>query len=370
MARTRALITIGTALVLSTALAACTSGAPEPGATPSATQTPSQTATAMLAPAGTPSDVTTGLDVPWSVVFAGTTPIVSERDTGRILELHAAGTAREVGRVDGITPRGEGGLLGLAVQGEATLYAYSTGSGGNRIERFTLEGTPGSMSLGPAETVVADLPASSYHNGGRLAFGPDGMLYASIGDTGDRSSAQDVTTLSGKILRMTADGTVPEDNPFPDSLVYSYGHRNVQGLGWASDGTMFASEFGQDAWDELNIITPGGNYGWPDVEGLGEGNDFINPVQVWAPRDASPSGLTVIDDTLFIANLRGETLRAVPVAEPSTHTDHFTGTYGRLRAVTAAPDGNLWIVTNNTGGQGTPADEDDRIISVPLARAG
>lgn len=181
MHTTRTFTAMGSAVLVAFALAGCTATSPEPSPAPSATST--STATGMLAPEGTPTDITTGLDVPSSVVFAGTTPIVSERDTGRVLELDATGTAREVGRVEGIAPRGEGGLLGLAIQGESTLYAYSTGSGGNRIERFDLDGTPGAMSLGPVETVITDLPSSSYHNGGRLAFGPDGMLYASIGDT-------------------------------------------------------------------------------------------------------------------------------------------------------------------------------------------
>ncbi|MFG6502229.1 PQQ-dependent sugar dehydrogenase [Microbacterium sp. P05] len=368
MTSPRTLPAIVVAVAFISALAGCTA-TQTPAVTPTATavsESP-EPSSGMRVPVGTPTEVTSGLDVPWSVVFAGTTPLISERDSGRILELDDAGQSREVGQVAGVQPRGEGGLLGLAIQDGNALFAYSSGQRGNRVERYDLQGTAGSFSLGPPETIIDDLPSSSYHNGGRLAFGSDGMLYASIGDTGDRSSAQDVTALSGKILRVAPDGTIPSDNPFPDSPVYSYGHRNVQGLGWAADGTMFASEFGEDTWDELNIIVPGGNYGWPAVEGTGENNDFINPAQVWAPANASPSGIAIVDDTVFIANLRGEVLRAVPVSEPDTFVDYFAGEYGRLRAVAPAPDGTLWLVTSNTDGPGSAGADDDRIVSVELS---
>jgi glucose/arabinose dehydrogenase len=354
------------ALALVAALAGCAIDADvDDGATdadPSASASP---VTAVV-PSGTPTDVITGLDVPWSVVFSGTTAFVSERDSGKIIEIDADGESRTAGRIAGVVPQGEGGLLGLAIHDDE-LYTYSSGSDGNRIERYPLRGEAGSFSLGTPQTVLDDLPSASNHNGGRIAFGPDGMLYASVGDAGVSASAQDVDELSGKILRMTPDGDVPADNPFAGSLVYSYGHRNVQGLAWASDGTMFATEFGQDTWDELNVIEAGANYGWPEVEGKGGGDDFTDPVQVWNPDDASPSGLTIVDDTLFIANLRGEVLRAVPAGEPSRSTEYFAQTYGRLRAVAAAPDGSLWVLTNNTDGRGSPKSGDDRILSVPLS---
>ena len=317
-------------------------------------------------PVGEPTDVTTGLEAPWSVAFIGQSALISERDSGRVLELLGDGTTRTVGTVDGVVHGGEGGLLGIAVDDEQRLYAYSTGSDGNRVQRFELTGRPGSLGLGAAETILDGIPSNSTHNGGRLAFGPDGMLYVSVGDAQNRPAAQDTSSPSGKILRMTPDGDVPADNPFPDSLVYSYGHRNVQGLAWADDGTMFASEFGQDTWDELNIITAGGNYGWPEVEGIADTEGFIDPVQQWATDDASPSGIVISHGTVFIANLRGQVLRAVPVDDPSTSTDYYSGVYGRLRAVGIGPDGSLWIVTNNTDGRGNPSAGDDRILSVEL----
>lgn len=358
-------LTLATALALT--CAGCTSApddAPSAPVTSSATPDPGSAA---AVPVGEPQVVASGLVAPWSVVFAGGATLVSERDSARIVEIDDAGAQRLVGTVDGVVHGGEGGLLGLAVGPDGELYVYSTGSDGNRVERYRLLGDAGSLALGAPQPVLDGLPSATTHNGGRIAFGPDGMLYVSVGDARDSSSAQDLDVLAGKILRMTPDGDVPPDNPFPGSLVYSSGHRNVQGLGWAEDGTMFAAEFGQDTWDELNVIEPGGNYGWPDVEGAGGGDGFIDPVQQWPPSEASPSGLAVVGGTVFIANLRGQVLRAVPVATPDESVDYFTGEYGRLRTVTLAPDGDLWFVTGNTDGRGSPGPDDDRILSVRLS---
>lgn len=345
--------------VLALVLAGCTATAPGTTPTPEGSE-------ALFT--GAPRTIASELDVPWSVVFVDDTALVSERDSGRILELGTDGSAREAGIVAGVTATagGEGGLLGLAVDGR-DLYAYSTGADGNRVERYSLVGSPGSYSLGSPTPVLEGLPSGTYHNGGRIAFGPDDMLYVAIGDTQEASTAQDLDVLSGKILRITPDGEVPPDNPFPGSPVYSYGHRNVQGLAWTDDGRMFATEFGEDTWDELNVIDPGSNYGWPDVEGAGGTGDLVDPVQQWSTQEASPSGLAAAGDNLFIANLRGEVLRSVPVEDPTTSTEHFSEEYGRLRAVTLAPDGALWFVTNNTDLRGSPAPGDDRIVAVDLA---
>lgn len=327
---------------------------------------PEPSPSGLAAPAGAPVDVVTGLQAPWSIAFVDGVALVSERDTGRILEVSADGGTRVVGTVAGSSPGGEGGLLGLAVDDDRRLYAYSTGPDGNRVERFAVRGDAGALSLGPAETVLDGIPSARFHNGGRIAFGPDGMLYVSTGDAGDRASAQDPGALGGKILRVTADGDVPDDNPFAGSPVYSLGHRNVQGLAWADDGTMFASEFGQDTWDELNIIEAGGNYGWPEVEGIGGVDGYIDPVQQWNPDQASPSGIAIAQGAVFIANLRGSVLRAVSVSDPAAWADHYTGEFGRLRDAVSAPDGTLWVLTNNTDGRGAPRDGDDRILSIPL----
>jgi glucose/arabinose dehydrogenase len=316
-------------------------------------------------PTGQPVDLVTDLDAPWSIVFAGAAPLISERDSGDILEI-VDGRTRVVGKVADVAPAGEGGLLGLAVL-ENRLYVYFTSSDGdNRVVRYPLTGSAGSLGLGPVEPILDGVPGGRTHNGGRIAFGPDGMLYITTGDAQDRPKAQDPGSLSGKILRLTPDGDVPTDNPSAGSPVWSLGHRNVQGLAWAQDGTMFSSEYGQDTWDELNIITRGGNYGWPEVEGIGGRAGFIDPVQQWDPDDASPSGMTVADNTIYVANLRGERLRAIPVEAPTTGQDLYVGEFGRLRDVAVAVDGSLWFLTNNTDGRGDARSGDDRIKQVVL----
>ncbi|MFF1253227.1 PQQ-dependent sugar dehydrogenase [Pseudarthrobacter sp. NPDC058329] len=326
---------------------------------------PARTAAATIA--GSPRAVATGLQAPWSVVFRNGTPLVSERNSARILELAPDGTARPIGTVEGVADRGEAGLLGLAVGAGGDLYVYSTAADGNRVQRFTVTGAPGSLSLGQPDTLIEGIPAAGNHDGGRIAFGPDGMLYVTTGDAGQRNSAQDRNSPAGKILRMTPDGDAPADNPFQGSLVYSFGHRNPQGLAWAGDGTMFATEFGQNTWDELNIITPGANYGWPTVEGIAGREGFVDPVQQWQPGAASPSGMAHAGGTLFIANLRGQILRSVPVSDPSTSTDHYNREFGRIRDVALSPDGQLWFLTNNTDGRGDPKPGDDQILAVPLS---
>ncbi|MFT4135579.1 MAG: PQQ-dependent sugar dehydrogenase [Microbacterium sp.] len=366
---TRRTVIAAATIALALATGGCSGSAePEPSPTPTSTPTPTPTATPGALVFGGSTDIAQTLAVPWSVVFVDGVALVSERDSGRILEVSPTGEVREAGVVEGIEDGGEGGLLGLAVDDEHRLYVYSTGYTGNRVQRYTLSGDPGSFSFGRREWLRGELPSSTNHNGGRIAFGPDGMLYVSVGDADEPDDAQDLDEWGGKILRMTPDGDVPEDNPFPDSLVYSYGHRNVQGMAWVEDGTMFATEFGQDTWDELNIIVPGGNYGWPEVEGIAYDYDYIDPVQQWAPDAASPSGMTIVDDTILIANLRGEALRTVPVADPASFEDHFTATYGRLRDVALAPDGRLWILTSNTDGRGKPLAIDDRIVAIDLER--
>ncbi len=305
--------------------------------------------------------IASNLDAPWSIAFFDRTPLVSERDSGRILELDDAGGSREVAVIDGVRATGEGGLLGIVVHDDF-LYAYFTSETGNRIERSALSGEPGSLTLGDPEPIIEGIPSAAHHNGGRIAFGPDDMLYVTTGDAGNTALAQDRESLAGKILRMAPEGDAPADNPFEASLIYSYGHRNPQGVAWDDDGTMYASEFGQDTWDELNVIEPGGNYGWPIVEGIAGVDGYIDPVQQWSPVDASPSGIAIVDGSIWIANLRGERLREVPLDDLANSSEHWVGEHGRLRAAVQAPDGRLWVVTNNTDGRGSPAGDDDRVL--------
>jgi len=362
---------VGLAATAVLVLTGCTEAGTDGDDAARATATPPRAGTSgQVVLDGATTDVVTGLEAPWSVVRVGDggDALLSERDSARILELAEDGTTREVGTVAGVRHGVEGGLLGLALH-DGDLFVYSTAEDGNRVQRYDLTGSAGSWRLGDATTVIDGLPANTFHDGGRIAFGPDGMLYASVGDARNRSEAQDRDSLAGKILRMAPDGSVPDDNPFPGSPVWSLGHRNVQGMGWSSDGTVFAAEFGEDTWDELNVIEPGANHGWPEVEGTGgEGRGFVDPVQQWSPDEASPSGLTVVDDTVFVANLRGEVLRAVPAADPTTSTEYLGRDLGRIRTVLEGPDDTLWVVTNNTDGRGSPRDGDDRIVSVPLRR--
>ncbi len=359
-------------------LAGCSGPTEEPTPVPPVPSETGDPDAGPVQPVGDTTVIATGLTAPWSMVrLASGSTLISERDSALVKELTATGEVRDAGVVGGVVPGGEGGLLGLAVlaaegaaEGAATpwLYAYFTASGDNRIVRMPLEGDPGTYRLGITEDVLTGIPKSTTHNGGRLAFGPDGMLYATAGDAGEPDRAQDVASLGGKILRMLPDGAVPEDNPFADSLVFSLGHRNPQGLAWDRDGLLWAAEFGQNQWDELNVILPGQNYGWPEVEGIASVNDFVDPVQQWATSEASPSGLAFVRDTFFLAALRGERLWTIyPGEETIDSVAYFQGEFGRLRDVAAGPDGTLWVLTNNTDGRGEPTEGDDKIIEVRLA---
>lgn len=316
-----------------------------------------------------PTVVAEGFVVPWDIAFVDSdTALVSQRDSGEVIEVSGDGSKRVAGTIEDVHPEGETGLHGLTVH-EGYLYAYYATSEDNRVDRFDITGGPGSLGLGQREEIVSGLPIGSVHNGGRISFGPDGKLYLAGGDfqeLRDAEYTQDPYHPAGKILRYNPDGTIPGDNPWPRSPAYSMGHRNVQGLAWADDGTMYAAEFGQDEWDELNKITAGANYGWPTVEGKGGPAEFTDPVQQWRPAEASPSGMAYAGGKLYIANLRGERIRTVDVSDDSRSETQFTGQFGRLRHAEVAPDGSLWVLTNNTDGRGVTRDGDDKILRIEL----
>jgi glucose/arabinose dehydrogenase len=312
--------------------------------------------------------VADGIEVPWGLAFLpGGDALVAERDTGRVLRVTPGGGApRAVYEVPGVAASGEGGLLGLAVSptfaADKLVYVYFTAEQDNRIVSFRLDGG--------APTVVFDgLAKAGFHNGGRIAFGPDGLLYVGTGDAGVTSRAQDPTSPNGKILRLTAAGEPAPGNPTPGSPVYSLGHRNVQGLAWDSAGRLFATEFGQNELDEVNRIQPGRNYGWPAVEGQGdtESGKYTNPLVTWSTDEASPSGIAIAGDTAYVAALRGERLWTIPLVgnQLGKPTAQFEGRYGRLRTVQVAPDGALWVTTSNTDGRGDVRDGDDRVMRFP-----
>jgi glucose/arabinose dehydrogenase len=306
-----------------------------------------------------------GLEAPWDVAFLpDRSALVTERDSKRILAISTDGAKREVQRVEEAEPSGEGGLMGIAVSPtydtDRLVYVYYTAADDNRIARMRLGERP--------EPILTGIPKAGNHNGGRIAFGPDGMLYAGTGDATDRGRSQDKDDLGGKILRMTPDGKPAEGNPFPGSVVWSFGHRNVQGLAWDSQDRMYASEFGQNTYDELNRISPGGNYGWPEVEGRGGGDRFAQPLATWGTDDASPSGIAIAGDRVYMACLRGERLYRIGL-DGSGAEILLPGKYGRLRHVARAPDGSLWVLTSNRDGRGSPASDDDRIVRLE-ARGG
>lgn len=316
--------------------------------------------------------VAAGLSVPWGIGFLPDgTAVVTERDTTRVLVIDPAGAVREIGRISQAAPQGEAGLLGVAVSpdfaGDRTLFFYLTTADDNRVVRATYDGD----KLGSPQVVLSGIPSAFIHDGGRLQFGPDGMLYVSTGEAGDPPLAQDRNSLGGKILRITPDGEPAPGNPDAESPVWSWGHRNVQGLAFDERDRLWASEFGANTWDELNLIEPGQNYGWPIVEGEASGAnpelaDFTNPQVVWSTDQASPSGLAYTRDALWLAALRGERLWRIDVSGDQAQRPRgfFVGDYGRLRTVVAAPDGNLWVTTSNRDGRGEPSARDDRILLV------
>ena len=313
--------------------------------------------------------IATDLEAPWGLAFLPDgSALVSERDSARIKRIAADGKVSTIGTVPGVDAGGEGGLLGIAVgpdfDADPQLYAYFTAAEDNRIVRMSYAAS----GLGAPTVLVDGIDKAGIHNGGRLAFGPDGMLYASTGDAGDRPTSQDATDLNGKILRMTPAGEPAPGNPRADSLIWSSGHRNVQGLAFDDRRQLWASEFGQNTWDELNRIEAGKNYGWPEVEGDEGGDGFTRPARGWPTSEASPSGLAFAAGSLWMAGLRGERLWQIPVNGAGTGEPvaWFAGEFGRLRAVALAPDGALWLMTNNTDGRGDPEQGDDRILRITL----
>jgi glucose/arabinose dehydrogenase len=340
-----------------------------------ASSTTSSVTSAARQPLTAAADVATGLQVPWSgVVLPDGSVLVSERVTADVKRVGPYGAISTVGTVEGVAPAGEGGLLGLTIDAKTyatkpVLYAYFTSGSDNRVVTLAVDGG----RLGQQTTILSGIPKGTIHNGGRLAFGPDGFLYVTTGESGETDNSQDLGSLGGKILRITPDGKPAPGNPFAGSPVWSYGHRNVQGIAWSASGQMWASEFGQNTWDELNVITPGSNYGWPTVEGSAGREGFLDPVRQWATSDASPSGICIgPDGSVLMAALRGESLWKIPVnGDGSTGEPQrlLQGAYGRLRDVFVGPDGNVWILTNNTA-RGTPRDGDDRIVKLPQSLTG
>ncbi|MDQ1048790.1 glucose/arabinose dehydrogenase [Streptomyces sp. V4I2] len=317
------------------------------------------------------------LSTPWGLApLPGGGLLVSSRDEATITRVdEETGKKTELGEVPGVSPAGEGGLMGLALSpdyaSDHMVYAYFTSASDNRIVRMLYdEQKPSGQQLGAPDTIFKGIPKGYIHNGGRIAFGPDKLLYVGTGESGDTGLSQDTKSLGGKILRMTPEGEPAPGNPFPDSPVYSYGHRNVQGLAWDDKQRLFAAEFGQDTWDELNAITPGDNYGWPEAEGRSSDSKYHNPIAQWGTDDASPSGIAHAEGSVWMAGLKGQRLWRIPLKGTEASADpqaFLEGEYGRLRTVVSAGGDKLWLVTSNTDGRGDPKEGDDRILEIQVS---
>ncbi|MGH4028945.1 PQQ-dependent sugar dehydrogenase [Actinomycetota bacterium Odt1-20B] len=321
------------------------------------------------------STVSTGWTIPWGTYWMpdGKSALVTERDDFRVWKVSPdGGTKTQVGTVpEAQTTGGEGGLMGVAVDPDWAsnhyVYFMHTSSEGNRIARMTYDGT----KLSDYKALLKGIKKNKYHNGGRLAFGPDGYLYATTGEAQTPDLAQDKNSLNGKILRMTRDGEPAPGNPF-GNYVYSLGHRNPQGIAFDPQGRLWEAELGNSSKDELNLIKAGKNYGWPICEGTCDTSGMTNPKKTWGVAEASPSGVAVVDGAIYMAALRGERLWRIPInadnEDVGTAKAFYVGDYGRLRAVTAVPGGakELWLSTTNADNNGGEPDGSDKIFKVSL----
>jgi aldose sugar dehydrogenase len=357
--------------------------------TSSTTTTSTPTTSADVEPPPAPVElgeletVVTGLEVPWSVAFVDSdTLLVTERDAGRVRVVEDGRLRPEPALTVDLGATREGGLLGVALHpdfpDERSAYLYYTTGGDNRVARYDVAED---LTLSGEQVVLTGIPAAPVHDGGRIAFGPDGMLYVSTGDARTPESAARLDSLAGKILRVAPDGSVPPDNPFEGSPVWSYGHRNPQGLAWDAEGRLFATEhgpsgeFGLCCNDEVNLVEPGRFYGWPYRMGLSEGAGGEPPAETVEPIATSgggtwaPAGLTVLGEgserTMLVATLEGSALLRFDLGdqirapvEPEVAADGL----GRLRVAATGPDGCVWVATSNRDGRGDPAPQDDRLL--------
>jgi glucose/arabinose dehydrogenase len=313
--------------------------------------------------------VSGGWSIPWGLAWLPNgSALLTERNTHRVYTLSPSGTKTQVGTVPNVVNGGEGGLLGVAVSPnfatDRYVYFFHTASGDNRVARMTFDGS----SLGGYTPILTGIRKATYHNGGRIAFGPDGHLYVATGDAQQTSLSQDRNALNGKILRITATGQPAPGNPF-GTAVYSIGHRNPQGLAWDAQGRLWSSELGNTRFDELNLIESGKNYGWPTCEGTCSVTGMTNPKRTWTTAEASPSGLAYADGALYMATLRGQRLWRIPLngTEAGTPAAYYTGTYGRLRAVAKLPNANgLWVTTSNVDANGGRPAGSDQVLQVNL----
>lgn len=315
--------------------------------------------------------VADNLEIPWDVAFLPDGDILVTERPGRLLRI---GFDRQVIEIQGVYHRGEGGLLGLALhpnfEENQWIYLYLTSLVDNqiinRVERYQYDGN----QLRDRLVIISYIPGAQYHDGGRIEFGPDGYLYVTTGDAGVVAEAQNKDSIHGSILRVSDDGSIPQDNPF-GSIVYTYGHRNPQGLAWDEQGNLWSTEHGRSGvrsgFDEVNLIVAGQNYGWPKIEGDAVANGLVKPKihsganDTWAPGDVE-----YFKGKLFFTGLRGESIYELSI-ENNNVVDirkHFTSEFGRLRAIRLGQDGYFYITTSNRDGRGDIEASDDKLIKI------
>ncbi len=314
--------------------------------------------------------VATDLEIPWEIVFLDNEVILVAERKGRLIKIEN-GLKRTIAQIDEVKSEGEGGLLGMALHPNFSenkwLYLYMTvdrDSGTkNEVRRYSL----GENGISDGEIILSGIEGAIIHNGGRLKFGPDGYLYVATGDANQTNLAQNLDYLAGKILRIKDDGSIPTDNPF-ENEIYSYGHRNVQGIAWDSEGRLWATEHGPSTMDEVNLIVAGGNYGWPEITGNETREGMITPVinsgtnETWAP-----SGMEIVDDWIYFVGLRGQNLYRMKAQTENIELERLLdGVYGRMRFIRFGKDGYFYIGTNNRDGRGQPKTDDDKIVKIFL----
>jgi glucose/arabinose dehydrogenase len=308
------------------------------------------------------------LRAPWSIQFDGDTIYVSEREGSIVKVSGGSMTRQKMHLIKPLKVEGEGGFLGIQLAPDfhesRQAYAYHTYQAGGMLMNRVVVLREEAEGWNEIKPLIEGIPGGVIHDGGRLAIGPDNMLYITTGDSGNDKLAQDLRSTAGKILRMTLDGKVPADNPFPGSYVYSYGHRNSQGIAWDKQGRMFSSEHGPSGdpggHDEINLIEKGRNYGWPVVIGDAKKAGMVSPMYHTGAAAIAPSGIAVdMEGQVLIATLRGEKLYSY---NPSTNRlSVVLEREGRLRDV-KLHNGGIYVITNNTDGRGKPEPNDDRLL--------
>ena len=363
---------LGTARPLGTPLSLGLSGTRIPTETPQSTQTLPRSIAAEI--------VVEGLEVPWGLAFSPDGRIFITERPGRIRIVSAGTLLERPFAILDVAAVSESGLMGIALHPEfernGHVFVCYTYREGRRLVNQVARVTDVDGVGVDHRTVLDHIPGARNHDGCGLGFGPDGKLYVTIGDAQEPDSAQQLTSLSGKVLRLNPDGSIPDDNPFPGSLVYTYGHRNPQGLDWhPATGELYITEHGPNSDDEINILQPGGNFGWPLALGPAGDSRYIDPILAFTPTLALSGGAFYTGDTLpegwrgnfFFAALRSTHLHRVVLRAPDyrtvdSHERLFQGEFGRLRAVTMSPDGHLYFTTSNRDGRGRPKPGDDKLL--------